>query len=485
MEYLTVDGLVDMVKKYDQDAESMIKEAYLYAEYLHRNQFRQSGEPYIVHPLNVAFILAEMHADRDTICAALLHDTLEDTDTTYEEIKNNFNEEVAKLVDGVTKISKMYFSTKEEQNYANMRKIITGVTQDVRIIIIKLADRLHNMRTIQYKSSFKQKENSIETLKIFVPLAYYIGAYRIKNELEDISFRCLDFDKYQEIEEYIQKIEKENRLCIQEMLYKIRYILSDRNISNEIKVRMKNVYGVYKKLKSGEKLRTIHDLISFKIIVEEIDQCYLMLRSIHEQYKPVNELFKDYICNAKPNFYQSLHTTVFAPNGRLVQMQIRTEDMDKVASFGLARYWYLNGVDARMMMQEDLKYKYQFYSSLREIDQVFDNNEDFIKQAQKELFSDKVYVFTAKGDIIELPVGATVIDFAYHVDSQLGNTMVDAFVNDENVAVNYVLKSGDRVKIITNPNCYQSRQNWEDLVITTLAKKRIKEFNRSRNILIN
>ena len=237
MGYLTIDVLLDMVKEYDKEAIHDVKKAYDYADYLHRGQLRQSGEPYIIHPLHVAAILAEMHADRDTICAALLHDTLEDTNTTYKEIEENFNHEVAKLVDGVTKISKMHFSSREEQDLANTRKIVTSLTQDVRIIIIKLADRLHNMRTIQYKTVFKQKENAHETLKIFVPLAHYIGAYRIKNELEDISFRCLDDDAYQRIDEKLREIEGNYKLYIQEMYYKLHSILMGINISSRIKIR--------------------------------------------------------------------------------------------------------------------------------------------------------------------------------------------------------------------------------------------------------
>ena len=483
MEKLTIDMLVDRVIKYDKGAEKVVRDAYGMAEYLHRNQLRQSGEPYIIHPLHVAYILSEMQADRDTICAALLHDTLEDTNITFDEIKRSFNGEVAKLVDGVTKISKMFFSTKEEQNLANTRKIITSLTQDVRIIIIKLADRLHNMRTIQYKTSFKQKENAIETLKIFVPLAYYIGAYRIKSELEDISFRCLDISSYQKIEEDIMKIREESKKSIQDMYIKIYRILQDKNISNEIKVRTKNIYGVYKRLQAGHKMYNIHDLISFKIMVDTVEQCYLSLYPIHEQYKPVNEYFKDYICNAKTNFYQSLHTTVFSPDGRLVQMQIRTQDMDKVASFGLARYWYLNGKDARIVMQEELKKRYQFYSSLKEIDKVFDNNEDFIKQAEKELFADQVYVFATNGKIIELPLGSTIIDFAYHLKTELGNQMVGAVVNDEVVPIDYVLKSGDRVKILTSKNISGPRFNWEEKAMTTLAKRKIRELNYGKGVI--
>lgn len=303
MNKLTIDDLLNLVKSYNPDEVENIKRAYYYADNLHSGQKRQSGEPYITHPLNVAYILAEMHADRDTVCAGLLHDTLEDTHITKEDISHDFNPEIAALVDGVTKISKLNFSTKQEQNVANTRKIITGITSDVRIIIIKLADRLHNMRTLEYKTEFKQKENSLETMDIFVPLAYYIGAYRIKSELEDLSFRYLKPDIYMSLLEKNKKIEEENKNLLLEMKYKIENILKDNNIPNEIKVRTKNIYGIYKRLHEGEKLSDIHDLFSLKIMVDEINDCYRGLRYVHSLYHPINSKFKDYICNPKTNMY--------------------------------------------------------------------------------------------------------------------------------------------------------------------------------------
>ena len=278
---ITLNDLLNEIKSYNPEEVEIIKKAYLYAERLHSGQVRQSGEPYITHPLNVAYILSEMHADRDTVCAGLLHDTLEDTDITKEEIAQSFNQNVANLVDGVTKLSKLNFSSKQDQNYANTRKIITGITEDVRIIIIKLADRLHNMRTLEFKSAFKQKENSLETMEIFVPLAYYIGAYRIKSELEDLSLRYLKPDMYKKVEEQKLKIEESSIDCLGEMLCKIEKILKDRNIPNEIKVRTKNIYGIYKRLNEGHKLSDIHDLLSLKIMVDEIENCYKTLGIIH------------------------------------------------------------------------------------------------------------------------------------------------------------------------------------------------------------
>lgn len=477
MENLTIDVLVEMVKCYDCESEEVIRKAYEYSDCAHQGQVRQSGEPYILHPLNVAYILAEMHADRDTICAAILHDTLEDTKATYEEIQNLFGDDVARLVMGVTKISKMNFSTKKEQNLANMRKIITSITQDVRIIIIKLADRLHNMRTIEYKSLEKQLENAHETLDLFVPLANLIGVRRIKDELEDISFRCINLSDYEKIRYSIDMIMEENDVEIQEMLIRIDEILSEKNIPTEIKIRTKNIYGVYKKMKDGFKMNQIHDLVGFKVLVEEINHCYMALFPIHQVYKPVNELFKDYIARPKPNYYQSLHTTVFAPSGRLVQMQLRTREMEEIGSYGLARYWQIYGGDARITMQKALKNKYQFYSSLECLDRSCKSNEEFVDQVTRELLREKVYVFTADGRLVQLPLGSTIIDFAYYVKRDLGDTMVGAWVNDEIVAFNYVLKTGDRIKILTDSSTYGPRpSNWENIAFTRNAKEKIKAW---------
>ena len=478
MNSITINDLLINLSEYNPDAISDVKKAYDYASYLHNGQVRQSGEPYISHPLNVAYILSEMHADSDTVCAGLLHDTLEDTNIKKEDIAHDFNQNVANLVDGVTKLAKMNFSSKQDQNYANTRKIITGITDDARIIIIKLADRLHNMRTLEFKSEFKQKENSLETMEIFVPLAYYIGAYRIKSELEDLSLKYLKPDVYKRIGEKKIKLEEASGDILKEMLYKIETLLNDRNIPNEIKVRTKNIYGIYKRLSEGHKLSDIHDLLALKIMVDEIENCYIGLYLVHSKYKPINDKFKDYICNPKTNMYRSLHTTVFGPEDRLVQTQIRTFDMDKIASFGLTAYWDIEKGKARDVMQDDLKQKYQFFKSLIEINSIFGDNQQFVNQVKNELFANKIYVYTTKGDIIELPIGSTIIDYAYKLDTDIGNTMVGAFVNDEYVTVDYVLHNKDRVRIITNELSYGPREEWLDIAKTSLAKSKIKEFNR-------
>jgi len=458
---MNIDKLLEIIKDYNPGEVENIRKSYEFANELHKGQYRQSGEPYITHPLNVAYILAEMHADRDTVCAGLLHDTLEDTNTTKEDIADIFNKNIANLVDGVTKISKLNFSSKEEENIANTRKIITSITSDVRIIIIKLADRLHNMRTLEYKSEFKQKENALETMEIFVPLAYYIGAYRIKSELEDLSLMYLKREMYEKIAEKKQQ-----------------NLLNDKKIPNEIKIRTKNIYGIYKQLNDGNRLSDIHDLLSLKIMVDNVENCYRTLYLVHSLYHPINDKFKDYISNHKTNMYSSLHTTVFGPEEKLIQTQIRTFDMDKIASFGLTTYWDIAKGEARNIMQDDLKQKYQFFKSLTEINTMFKDNTEFINQVKSELFSDKVYVYTTRGDIIELPRGSTIIHFAYKIHTDIGNTMVSATVNNEYVPLNYELKNKDRVRIITDSLSFGPRDDWLNIAKTSYAKKKIKEFNK-------
>jgi len=473
---ITIDDLLDVVKTYNVDEVESIRKAYDFADYLHKGQMRQSGEPYITHPLNVAYILAEMHADRDTLCAGLLHDTLEDTKVTREEIVENFNEDVAKLVNGVTKISKLNFSSKQAQNLANTRKIITGITEDVRIIIIKLADRLHNMRTLGFKSEFKQKENAMETMDVFVPLAYCIGAYRLKSELEDLSLQYLYPDKYKKISEVKLKVEEDSNGCLEEMLATINKILNDKEIPHEIKVRTKNIYGIYKRLKQGHQVNDIHDLLSLKVMVDNIANCYYTLGLVHSKYHPINNKFKDYISTPKTNMYQSLHTTVFGLDDRLVQTQIRTFDMDKIASFGLTAYWDINKGNARDRMQKDLKDKYQFFNSLLEINKAFSDNQDFVRHVKEELFSDKIYVYTPKGETIELPKDSSVVDFAYRIHSDLGNSMTGALVNNEMVDFDFILHNKDRVKILNDTLGEGPSEEWLQYVKTTKAKRKIKEY---------
>ena len=469
------DDLIKLLKDYNPDEIEKVTKAYQLASELHKDQVRESGEPYITHPLNVAFILASMHADGDTVCAGLLHDTVEDTPITKEELAKYFNEDIANLVDGVTKLAKIDFSSKEGRKLANTRKIVTSLTTDVRIIIIKLADRLHNMRTLQYKNVYKQRETATETMEIFVPLAYHIGAYNIKTELEDLSLKYLYPDSYNRILDQKSRVEEDSSACLIEMYRTLKQKLEEKDIKSDIKIRAKNIYGIYKRLQDS-KISDIHDLLALKILVDEVDTCYVTLGTVHSIYHPLVDSFKDYICNPKTNMYQSLHTTVFAPDERLVQTQIRTHDMDNIAMYGLIAYWDINKGEARTKMQEYLKNNTHIVSQLLDISRMSIDNKEFVDRVKGELFSDKIYVYTTKGTVIELPPGSTAIDFAYEMGDEVGNHMVGAEINGNAVYPETVLKNNDIVKIITNNESYGPKDSWIDVVKTTQAKRKIKEF---------
>ena len=320
-------------------------------------------------------------------------------------------------------------------------------------------------------------------MEIFVPLAYYIVEYRIKSELEDLSLKYLKPTIYQTILEKKISIEEKSNDCLKEMFYKIEHLLNNQNIPNEIKISTKNIYGIYKRLDAGHKLSDIHDLLALKVMVDSIENCYRTLGIVHSEYHPINNKFKDYICNPKTNMYRSLHTTVFGPEDRLVQTQIRTFNMDKIASFGLTAYWDEQKGKARDIMQNDLKQKFQFFKSLVEINSMFSDNKDFVNQVKVELFTDKIYVYTTKGDVVELPKGATPIDFAYKIGTDLGNTMVGAFVNDEYVPVNYILKNKDRIRIVTDELSYGHRDDWIEMAHTSLAKIKIRSFINHKKVI--
>lgn len=474
MNSLTLDDLLTKTSEYNNAKIDMIKKAYYLAEELHKGQKRQSGEDYIIHPLNVAYILTEMHADSDTLCAALLHDTLEDTKITKEELAENFNDTIAYLVDGVTKISRMNFSTKEEQNMANTRKIITSMRNDIRIIIIKLADRLHNMRTLQYKSEYKQKENSQETLLLYVKLADRIGLHILKRELEDLALQYINNDEYNRIKEMRVKLIEDSKSCIQEMLGTINNLLNNQNIPHEEKIRVKNIYGIYKKLQRGYRLTEIHDLLSLKIIVDNIYDCYPTLGAVHSEYSPINRKFKDYISQCKPNGYQSLHTTIFGKDGRLVQTQIRTQQMNQVAAYGLAANWEAYPENANLIMQKKWKKNDPFYDSLIEIDNEYVSDKEFVNQAYRELLGDRINVYTQAGKL-ELPKGVTPIDVAYNIHTKVGNNIVGAIINGKEAEIGKLLKQNDNVRIITDEFSAGPKEEWLTQTVTTKAKRKIKE----------
>ncbi len=463
----------NLLSNYNSKDIALINKAYDYAAFCHNGQHRQSGEDYITHPFNVALILMEVHADADTICAGLLHDVLEDTFATEEEILKLFNPTILKLVKGVTNLVTPELSKKEAQ-IANIRRVIASITDDIRIIIIKLADRLHNMRTLEYKNLDKQQEKSIETLEIYAPLAGCIGAYNIKSELEDLSLRFLKPDDFNQIGEKCCELEEKNSESIKEMMNQIKEMLDKYRISYEIHSKMRTLYGIYRSLKQGKSYEQMHDLFVIETLVKNYRECYETLGVVHQLYPWLEGAFKDYISTPKTNMYQALHTTVFGLNNTLVQNQIRTYEMDKIAQDGLMYYWQKNNKNAHLKMQSDLNKKFQFYRALSEINNLFEDDKEFVAQVHFELLDKKVYVYTDNGFQIELPYGATVVDAAYHVSDELASHMVKAIVNDEEVAFNYMMQNKDRLHIVTNPNICNIKE-FEKNAHTTYARQRIKE----------
>ena len=476
---ITYDELFDKISGYitNKSDRKMITKAYLFAFEKHFGQKRHTGEDYITHPLNVAYILAEINADPQTICAALLHDTIEDCDVTKEELANEFSLEIASLVDGVTKINKLNFTGTNEAILANHRKIIVGLTEDVRVIIIKLADRLHNMRTLWILSEKSQKSNSKETLEILVPIAHRLGMNKIKSELEDLSLRYSRPDIYFSIVEKLNQSKLERNTNIELMKESLTTLLNNHGIKHKIKGRAKSIYSIYKKLDTGRRFSDIYDLLALRIFVDKEQDCYQALGIIHSKYRPIPKRFKDYIAMPKENGYQSLHTTVFGENGQLYEIQIRTYEMDKLAEYGIASHWSYKE-KGKTIMQSAMEEKLQFFRSIMELSKEEENDESFVNSVKDDVLNSMIYVFTPKGDVIELPLGSTPIDFAYRVHSKVGDSMIGAIVNGNIVPLDYKLQNNDIVKINVNKNSFPSRK-WISMAYTAQAKNKIKAyFNR-------
>lgn len=475
---VTIDDLVDKLKNYIHSEEEIngIIAAYQFAEEAHKEQFRKSGEPYIIHPINVAIILTSIYADSATIKAALLHDVLEDTDCTQEEMEEKFGKEVTQLVLGATKISKIHFSTENDYLIDYYKKIIVGISEDVRVIIIKLADRLHNMRTLWALPKEKQKRKAKESLEIFASIANHLGIHKIKSELEDLSLRYLKPDVFYDIAEKLNKTKLERDKTVYEMMKEVTDLLTEHSIVHEIKGRSKSIYSIYNKLNKGKKFSDIYDLLALRIIVNTEQECYLALGIIHSKFRPLPKRFKDYIAMPKPNMYQSLHTTVFGLDGYLFEIQIRTHDMDEVAENGVACHWaYKENCDAKKSMQSTTEQKLQFFKVIMDLNNDKMSSEDFVHSVTDEVLNNNIYVFTPKGDVIELPKGATPIDFAYKVHTKVGETTVGAIVNNSIVPLSYELKNNDIVKINTNKNSTPSKE-WLNIVKSTQARNKIRSY---------
>lgn len=493
MENLLITELIEKVVGYDCSMQNKVYKAYDFACKVHGNQRRKSGELYINHPLQVALILAEQYADSDTICAGLLHDVLEDGDgITLEDLKQEFNEKVAILTDGVTKIPLKHFVNKQEQNNANFRKLIMGIAIDPRIILIKLADRLHNMRTLMYLSRSKQIENSIETLDFYVPLANYYGFQQMKNELEELAFRYLNDDIYQSIQEQRQMIMMEQKDILENISTMIHKKLDNNGINNEVGYRFKRPYAIYQQLTdkaistsqllhlkkediSKIKETQIHDVRSLKILVSQLQECYASEEILINHFCVMEGKQKDCIVNPKTNGYRSLHTTIYDDVKNPIQTKIRTYDMDQFDTLGFVSYWKQYGSTAHIKMREDLVTKCQFYSTLVELNSTFSKNQDFVQHVKKEILTNMIYPKTMEGKVVELPIGATVLDFALKINYPFHSNSIIAFVNGKQVPLNAPLPKKAIVEIVPSHE-RQFVGSLYSCAITTYARQRIKKF---------
>ena len=472
---MTIEDLLREVKKYNPDEVETVRKAYELAEKAHANQKRESGEPYIIHPLHVCMNLTLFKADGATLCAGLLHDVVEDTEYTLEDIEKQFGQDVAHLVDGVTKISNLHFNTKDEATNANIRRLINSLNDDVRIIIIKLCDRLHNMQTLEHKAPEKRIRSANETLNIFVPLAYFIGAFPMKCRLEDYCLEFLDKESYDAIGQKIKEIEKDYQKCYEISTREVTELLKKHNIKFDFRIRILNIYHLYQKLNKGYKLSDIHDLVNYKIILDDKEDPYQVLGLIHKLYTPMNNKFKDYIACPKTNMYRSLHTTVFGPDNRLIQFQIKTQTMDDINTIGLGAYWKFYKEKGKERMQQELKLNYQFFNTIREINDVIESDSDFIERVKQEIFSNNIYVYTLTGEIVELPNGSSVIDFAYKLHSEMGDHLYKAYINGKEVKITHKLNSKDRIMIIQREKSHP-QESWLEHVVTSKARRKIREY---------
>ena len=473
----TLDDLLEKAKVYiksDEDIE-LIKKAYLFASKAHAGQLRLTGDDYMLHPLNVALILTEIYADAQTLSAALLHDVINFANVTIEEIEKEFGPEMKALVDGISRINKLSLSADNEALVSYHKKILVGLSGDVRIIILKIADRLNNMITLWAIPENKRKEKAKETLEILVPIAHRLGINHIKSELEDLSLKYWKPDVYNDILEKLSESRAELDKSVDKMMESVSKILDENNIPHEMKGRSKSVYSIYNKLQKGKTFNEIYDILALRYFVNTVSDCYLALGAIHAKYKPMPKRFKDYIARPKANGYQSLHTTVFGVDGKLFEIQIRTYEMDKVAEYGVASHWSYK--EHGINKVNDMELKLKSFRTVIELNEQQVEGEEFVNTVKNEVFNPtNIYVYTPKGDVFELPIGSTPIDFAYRVHTSVGHQMIGAIVNGNIVPLDYKLKDGDIVKINTNKNSKGPSQEWINICFTTSAKNKIKAF---------
>ena len=473
--------LEERISKYRHGRDfSMLQNAFALAASAHAGQLRKSGEPYIVHPLKVAYILADFELDMETIVAGILHDTIEDTSYTYHDIERLFGEEVAILVDGVTKLTRLNYSvskSKEEEQAENYRKMFVAMAKDIRVIIIKLADRLHNMRTLNYMTEAKQMEKAQETLDIYAPLANRLGISKIKVEMEDLCFKYLHPEEYKDLAHKIELKKDEFEEYVSEIVKELSEKMEEMNLEGTIYGRNKHLFSIYKKMKNKNKtFDQIYDLFAVRVIVTSVRDCYAVLGVVHDMYKPMPARFKDYIAMPKPNMYQSLHNTLIGPTGDPFEIQIRTEDMHRTSEYGIAAHWkYKEGKGGEQDKSEE---KLAWLRQILEWQKDMSDNKEFMDTVKSDLniYDEQVYAFTPQGDVISLPQGATPIDFAYMIHSAIGNKMVGARVNGKIVTFDYKVKNGDRIEVITSQNSKGPNRDWLNLVKSSQARTKVNQW---------